>query len=443
MGEGAAPVGDRRWVTTTAAAIIASGVAWRYWMLTRLPDTREKLGEAYNVARSFAEHGSFADSFHVGQGPTAHLMPVPTVIAGSVYRALGIFTPASNFALTTIALGFVITAFWLLFVAFREVGSPAAGRLLALALLCWTPVNVLIEVVWFRVWEGGIAVALAAGLLYLTLRIDRAERIGTGAIVGLSLLAAVTLFVSPPFGVAAYLCAAKLMTHRLPPRRWLATTGIAVAAMVAVLAPWTIRNAVVMGAPIVLRDNFGMEIAMANAPVLVGNPSADGGYTARHRAIHPYAGPEGYAAMVASGGEVAYFARLQRETIAWVVANPRDFIGLTLRHLRQILFPDVWMFPDAPALGPTPVRLALHWFVSAYGLVGIGFALVRLGRRYRYAAIMTLVPIVPYLIVQPTLRYRYLIFGLLTFFAFDVLSRLAARIILAGAGRARIAPPAA
>jgi len=441
------PVRDSRAVTGAAAAIIASGAAWRVWLIPRLPDTREKLGEAYNVARSFAEHGTFSDSFHAGQGPTAHLMPVPAIIAGTVYRGLGIFTPASNLALTVIALTFVLGSFWLLFVAFRDLGSPAAGRLLALVLLSWTPVNVLIEVIWFRVWEGGIAVALAAGVLCLVLRIDRAERIGTRAVVGLSLLAAVTLFLSPPFGVAAYLCAAILMVYRLPPRRWLATSGIAVAAMIVVLAPWTIRNTVVMGAPIVLRDNFGMEIAMANAPVLVDSPDEDGGYNARHRAIHPYAGPEGYAAMIASGGEVAYFAQLQHETGAWIVAHPHDFATLTLRHLRQLLLPDRWMFPQASALGATGTRLAIHWGVSAYGLFGIGYALVRLGRRYRYAAIMTLVPMLPYLIVQPTLRYRYLVFALLTFFAFDLVARLVARLAggvsPAAAGGVRTAPPAA
>jgi hypothetical protein len=444
---GAEPIRDSRAVNAAAAAIMASGVAWRYWLMARLPDAREKLGEAFNVARSMALHGTFADAYRVGQGPTAHLMPLPSVIAGSVYRTLGIFTPASNLALTTIALAFVFTAFWLLFASFREVGSPAAGRLVALALLCWTPVNVLIEVVWFRVWEGGIAVALAALLLWLVLRIDLAARIETRAVVGLSLLAAITLFVSPTVGLAGYLCAAALMVQRLPPRRWLATAAIATAVLVAVLAPWTIRNTIVMGHPIVLRDDFGVELGMGNAASLVASSDADGGYNARHRAIQPYAGPEPYAAMVAAGGETAYFAGLERTTLAWIAGHPGDFVTLTLRHLRQMLFPDAWMFPSAPALGPIATRLAIHWFVSAYGLLGIGYALVRLGRRYRYAAIMTLVPIMPYLIVQPTLRYRYVIFGLLTFFAFDLIARLATRLIagfsLAGAVPARTAPPAA
>lgn len=57
--------------------------------------------------------------------------------------------------------------------------------------------------------------------------------------------------------------------------------------MAVVLAPWTIRNAIVMGAPVVLRDNFGAEIAAANGPMLIANPEAGGGYNARHRAIHP------------------------------------------------------------------------------------------------------------------------------------------------------------
>ncbi|QYE34222.1 hypothetical protein KZX46_15755 [Polymorphobacter sp. PAMC 29334] len=441
------PVRDSRAVSLAAAGIMASGIAWRYWMIPRLHDSQYKLGEAFNVARSFAQHWTIADAFRIGQGPTSHLMPLPGVIAGTVYRWLGIFTPSSNLALTTIAMAFVFAGFWLLFISFRELGAPASGRLLALALLCWSPVNVLIEVIWFRVWDGGMAVAVGMAMLYAVLRVDRVERIGWRAVAGLSLLAAATLFVSPPFGVAGYLCALLLMVRRLPPRRWLATTAIASAAMVVVLAPWTIRNAVVMGSPIVLRDNFGLEFAQANDASLLSNADGDGGFHVRHLLIHPYPGASGYTAMVAAGGEIAYSQKLQHSALAWVETNPGGFVTLTLRHLGQILFPPYWMFPDFPNMGSIAERLAIHWFVTAEGLAGIGYALWRLDRRYRYAAIMTLVPILPYLIVQPILRYRYLIFGLLTFFAFDLIARVVARIAsgfsLASAAEARTAPPAA
>ncbi len=445
--EDGGPVRDSRGVTLTAAGILASGIACRYWIVARLPDPQGRLGEAYNVARSFADHGTIADAYAIGQGPSAHIMPVAAVIAGYVYRWLGVFTPASNFVLTTIALGFVFASFALLFAVFRDLGAPASGRLLALALLCWSPVNALIEGVWFRVWEGGMAVALGALFLYFVVRLDRSERIRLRDIAGVSFLAAATLFVSPPLGVAAYLCALMLMLRRLPSRRWFGTSAIAGVAMIAVLAPWTIRNAVVMGSPIVLRDSFGLEFAMSNGAALVGRPDSDGGFEARHRAIHPYTSREGYAAMVAAGGEVAYAALLTRETNAWIAAHPGDFVMLIGRHLRQMLFPEYWMFPDYSALGPVTGRLAIHWFVSAEGLAGIAYALWRLGARYRYAVIMALAPIVPYLIAQPILRYRYLIFGMLTFFAFDLLARVVARLAsgfsLASAAGARTAPPAA
>ncbi|MGI4880650.1 MAG: hypothetical protein ACRYG4_24560 [Janthinobacterium lividum] len=446
MGDGG-PVRDSRGVSLAAAGIMASGIAWRYWMIPRLQDPQLKLGEAFNVARSFAQHGTIADAFQVGQGPTAHLMPLPGVIAGTIYRWLGIFTPSSNLALTTVALAFVFTGFWLLFVSFRELGAPASGRLLALVLLCWSPANVLVEVIWFRVWDGAMAVAIGTAMLYAVLRLDRAARIGWREITGLSLLAAATLFVSPPFGAAGYLCAALLMIRRLPLRRWPATAAIALAAMVVVLAPWTIRNALVMGSPIVLRDNFGLEFAQGNGPSLLTNTDGDGGFHARHGLIHPLNGGTGYAAMIAAGGEIAYSQKLERSALAWVAANPGGFVTLTLRHLGQILFPPWWMFPNFPNMWPAADRLAIHWFVSAEGLAGIGYALWRLGARYRYAAIMTLVPILPYLIVQPVMRYRYLVLGLLTFFAFDLLARLVARLAsgfsLASTTEARTAPPAA
>ncbi len=430
--------GDSRLVNGTAIAIIATGAIYRALLLPKLPNQQGVLGEAFNVARAFASTGRIADAYHIGQGPTAHLIPISPIIAGTVYRWLGVSTPASDAVLTTLALAFVVMSFALLFAGFREVGSPAVGRLLALALLCLTPSNFLIELIWFRVWDGGLSVALAAALLYALLRADKAAHVDASAVANIATLAAFTFFVSPPFGVAGYCCSALLMWKRVPRRHWPRTVLLSSGVLLIILAPWTIRNLIVMGEPIVLRDNFGLEFAMANDPSLITSTDVDHGFERLHRAIHPYKGPEGYAAMRAAGGEVTYSKLLGARAIAWVASHPQNFVTLVIRHLGQLLFPSPWMFSPFPALGPLLQQFLIQWLVSAVGLVAIGYALIALDRRYRYIAIMTLVPALPYLIVQPTLRYRYLIFGLLVFWAFDLIARMVSGVYaIACAGTAR------
>lgn len=64
-------------------------------------------------------------------------------------------------------------------------------------------------------------------------------------------------------------------------------------------------------------------------------------------------------------------------------------------------------------------------------------------RAYAYLLIATLACSAPYILVQPTLRYRYLVSSLLIFLALDGLGRLAVRyrqhaVIMAAR---KVAPP--
>jgi hypothetical protein len=380
------------------------------------------LGEAVNVSRAFAETGTIADPFRSGQGATAHVMPLPMIVAGLVYRALGFDTPAANSVLTIWSMLQVFASFWFLYKAFGEAGAPLVARLAGFALLCLAPVNLPFETVYFRTWDGGLAVALSSLLLWLLLRADRAASVSLKHVAGLGLLAGLVMFISPPAGVAAYLCGALLLYRKVAPRRWPAAIAIVALAGVAVMTPWAVRNYQVFGRFIPLRDNFGLEFAQANYDGAVTRPDSLAEFSARHYAIHPYDSGPGYQRMLAAGGEPAYADALKVQTQAWVDVHPGDFAVLTGRHLGSMLFPPRWYFSRVSR--STLPRLASHWLVSALGLLGIALAAARLRARYYYLIIGTLVPLLPYALVQPTLRYRYLIFALLVYFACDAVARL-------------------
>lgn len=408
-----------------AIVLVSAGVGARLLWLDLQPVRKLAVGEALYVAKAFAETGTIADAFHAGQGPTAHLPPLPAIISGLVYRLFGFQTPFAEGVLTAWTLLLVFGAFWLLFRSFEELDSPIGARFAGLACLCLLPLNFDSETVMFRVWDGGLSVALAALYLLILLRLDRQENPGIPALIGVALLAAVLVLNSPPLGLAAYACAGLFMLRKVPPRRWTGMAAIAALCALLVLGPWTLRNLVVMGKPIVFRDNFGLEIAQANYDGALTNPEPDQGFRNRQLEIHPAWTRKAYEAMRAAGGEAAYSEKLGIETVAWIRSHPRDFALLTWRHLVEFFFPPRWYFTAASTA--TSFKLVCDWLFSLLGLAGVVYALARLDNRYQYAVLMTLVPVLPYLVVQPTLRYHYIVFGMLVYLSMDFVFRLYSR----------------
>src|SRR3546814_13101468 len=84
------------------------------------------------------------------------------MLAGAVYRVLGIGAPAAEFVLTLVSLCFTFGSFLLVYKIFRTLGTPLWVCLAALSLACLLPVNLSLEAVAFRPWEGALAVFLMA-----------------------------------------------------------------------------------------------------------------------------------------------------------------------------------------------------------------------------------------------------------------------------------------
>lgn len=406
-------------------ALLALAVVARVAYLQVLATHGFAMGEIANAAISFAQTGVIADAFRAGQGPTAHVLPLPPVYAGLIYRALGVRSAAAEGMLAASAIGVTVAGFALLYAIFGLLGTARWARLAALAFLAVLPLNMALETIEFRIWDSGVAVLLALGYLYLLLRLERAERIGFGAVAGMSIGAAVVLFVSPALGLGAYAGSLVLLVDRVPPREWPRAVVAAVVALVVVLAPWTLRNMSALDAPVFLRSNAGLEFALANHPAAVSGNDQRRVFRARLEEIHPFESDAAYAAMKAAGGEVPYAKALGAKAWAWAKAHPADFARLTLRHLQQFLFPPAWLwniYSDHGIGGGA--KLALSWAVSAAGVAGALVAAVVATRRYRFAVLMALLPILPYVVTQPVLRYRYIVFGLLVFFSFDLASRV-------------------
>ena len=383
------------------------------------------LGEASRSMLVFARSGTVADAYFAGQGPTAHFMPTMIVIAGTIERLLGPDSAAANIALALWALAQVVAGIVLTLALFRRLGAPRPVLLVGLGMLCAVPVCVAQEAADFRVWEGALAYDLAAASLWWMATLIRRPAIATRELALAATGPALAFFVNPPAGLAAMVAAAVFATLRLSRReaaRLALMTGLATAALI---APWAMRNRAQLGETVLLRSNFGLELAIANHDGALHPTRPREALTARMEAVH-----QTEVRFRKAGGELAYSRQVGTEAKRWIAAHPLDFLGLSLRHYRQFYVPDTWEERATNWDGANRFRIRALQLVGVLGLLGLVAGLVRRFRSHAMPAAYLVTVGLPYALVQPIPRYGYLAYPLLVFLA----ARLA--VDLAGAGAA-------
>jgi hypothetical protein len=383
------------------------------------------VGEAFNVAAALARGFGFADSYRVGQGPTAHLLPISPAIAGGLYAIFGINAWPAEFLLACWSIGLAMGTYLLLFRAFGRLGSARWARLIALAFGCMAPVYIAQESVDFRILEGGLSVFLCALFLDRLLSLQSSKTLLTYSIAQMAVLTALLFFVNPVLGLGAYACAGMTCLRRLRGVRLAGAISLAAVALAIFLTPWAIRNKIVMGEPILLRSNAGLELALANYPGALEARDRRDEYLHRILEIHPYASDKAYQAMLAAGGEVAYSQKLGAETWRWIAANPWAMARLALRHVRQIFAPEAWQFQLFGTGILTHLRAGLSSLAGCLGMLGLIYALHERRPNWIYPTILVMIPVIPLSIFQPVPRYIYLFYPMLVFCAADFVASIA------------------
>ncbi len=404
--------------------LLTIGAALRLGWLADRGDLGSAMGEVFSVASAFAQKGEIADAFGPGSGLSTHFTPVLPIIAGTVYRLFGVGSSASEMTLAVMSIGLTLTTGALLYRAFGLMGTPRLARLAALGLFCILPIHIHLEAMQFRIWEGALATALGAGTLVMVLQADQGRWTSRVHIAGLAILAAFLFFVSPPMGLAAYFCSGLVAIRRVPIKRWIEIGAIASIALVVVMAPWTIRNYQAFGEFIPLRSNFGLELALANHPAAATGANDRAVFTARMKEIHPLASKEAFAKMRDAGNERAYSRALGKEARAWIADNPLVFVKLSVIRLVRYYFLPAWIWTaDSDARQAGSIKAAASWLICFVGLLGAFYAIFFWHGGYSYAAIFAIVPSLPYALVHPILRYRYLVFAVLLFLGIELISR--------------------
>lgn len=377
-------------------------------------------GESVMVALSIAHNRGFANPFATPTGPTAHVAPAYTYFLAFVLKWI---SWGPRFKLVTICLGILgSSAMWSLlpWCAHLFDIDERAGLVGALygAL---NPLRHYVEL--DGCWEQPYAALALFGCIAFTFARrnrfqDDKTALALGCCWGLALL------LQPEFlviflAVLVILCVQTRFRSRSCILRPLA---IAVGSMFLIIAPWLIRNDIVLGGPTFLRSNFGIELDTSNrdhaTPDIVSNLYNNSA------SDHPDVNPVEARRMAAVGERVYYQLRLRR-ALTWIKHHPSSFLFLS-----EVRFIDFWV----------PIRRSV-WLRAAEGLLTLtSFAgLIALLRRRHPASwfllsIWVSQPFV-YYFVQADERYRYpiewtivLCAGYLCVQTYEMFSRYSARL---------------
>ena len=421
---------ERRLSLVSIALFAAIGAAIRLGWLKAVHylDTPARAGEATNVAWSLARHGAFADAFFVGQGPTAHLLPTAPLISGALIRLCGDRPGAAGIVLAIWCLVQIGAAIGLAAVLFRRIGTAPTIVERALILVALIPIYIPEEMFDFQFWENGIAAALAAANLLMIAALDQKADWRHRDRLAIALLSALCFFVSPPAGLAIDCCWAVCILRRRRPGDAAITAALCALALAVLVTPWAMRNQATFGEPVLLRSDFGLELALGTDPGQAAASDKVARFVHRAKALHPYAGAPARHAMIAAGGELAYSRDLGSRTWQWIRRHPAAYGRIALRHYREFFLPAPWQFHFSEWKAWERSRAVLIDTVNAVGLIALVVGMLLGWRAYGYLLGYTLVAALPYALVQPIPRYTYIVFPVLAFAAVRFVSEGAAAI---------------
>jgi 4-amino-4-deoxy-L-arabinose transferase-like glycosyltransferase len=349
--------------------------------------------EIINVARSITENGLFGNPYETAStGATAHVAPIYPYVVAILLRLFG-WGPNFDWAVHALtaaaasaqcAILPVLAGAWL---GDRRIGVLPALVAALLPLRLWTETAGAHEAVY-----AGLALAL---LFWGAARFVSPElpsmRFFAWYGVGWGCAALVSPVVLPALGA---LLAVWLYWNRN--RRALQAAGLLLVCCGAILLPWTLRNYLSVGTLSLVRDNFGLELAVSNndfaSPLMDDN--YDGGPTGAFR--HPYSNNR-EGAIMRSMGETAYYRIRAAEATKWIERNPGRFTRLTLQRIFWFWFtPSHW-----------PLKTMFHSGVVVLGAIGLWF----LWRDNRRAAcllsVLWVIFPLPFYAIQIGSRYRY------------------------------------
>ena len=391
-----------------------------------LPEDPRVGGEMELVAESIASGNGFSSPYPgADTGPTSEAPPAFPYLLGGIFRVFGINTEAS--VLTILCLDSLFSA--LTCNAIFYIGKRTFGPVVA-SWAGWSWAFMPFAIWWaaFHVWETTLSALLLSLVFLFTLRLEASTRfpawIGYGLLWGLIALTNTALLAFLP------LCLIWLWTRRGHGKKFLRRIVFALLACLATVAPWLVRNYLVFGRLVPIRDGLGLELWLGNHEGATGklawwnNPGRNLREMEQYRRM----------------GELAYYTEKRNEAIAWISRHPVRFVGISLK--RFVFF---WSGTnragtvlDRNSMPFFAARLVASSLFSVLAFAGLWVA-VREKKHgaWLFTSLLFSVPLVYYVTHADTARYRHPIEPAMTLLSVYGLGCLSSRFVRARWERAR------
>jgi 4-amino-4-deoxy-L-arabinose transferase-like glycosyltransferase len=346
--------------------------------------------EQGRIASSIAQGKGFSNPLGDETGPTAWHPPVYPYSLAAIFKLFGIFTRSSAIAAVGLNCLFsALTCIPLFYFTLRSFGRQAA----VVAGSFWVifPYSVYWSIE--RVWDTWLTTLLLSILFLVVLRLESSDRrlewAGFGLLAGFTALSnPATLSVMPALGVWL------IWRLRRNGKRWLIPVGVSVLCAAGMVAPWVLRNYMVFGRFIPIRDSLGFEFAVGN----------DGDYKREYDICNgPWKlctrGSDPEWARFQAVGEIAYFGEKTQQARTYILNHRGEYALATLRRVAD-LWTDCWnISPGYIRRDPlAPIVWILCTILSGFTLFGLWLAWrADAWSAWPYAAVLLFYPIVYYL----------------------------------------------
>ncbi len=310
------------WLFSLVGAAFAVRLILVFFTYRELPDAN-KLYERFGwemgwIARSIASGHGFSSPYFPQSGPTAMQPPLYPSLLATVFHFFGIYSLTSAFIILSFdSLLSAVTCVPVYFSAKCALGESGAK----VAAVVWAFYPFAIYFSAARVWEYALTGILFTTGFCIAQRIHKAHSgwawLGWGALAGVTALSNPSTLATLPFllGLALY-------QARKAGGKWIAKGVFTLAATIAVLTPWTMRNVRALGILCPVRDNFWVEVYDDNG----GDASLDPSFA------HPSSNPAEMRKWL-DMGEPAFIAEKRTLAINFLRRNPGFFLHKTLRRI--------------------------------------------------------------------------------------------------------------
>jgi 4-amino-4-deoxy-L-arabinose transferase-like glycosyltransferase len=350
--------------------------------------------EMGRIARSIATGQGFSSPTDLPSGPSAWAPPVYPYILAGVFRLFGAYSHLSAWVIFTFNSVFSALTCLTLYRIAATTYAVAAARAVA-----WTWALYPYSIYWpvRVVWEMSLTAFLLSLVLLLTLRMANdspraVDWIMSGLIWGVIGLTNTAVLSMMPF------CLVYLLWRSRRPSQQIGGGALCVLTTVLVISPWVVRNYVVFGKFVFVRDNLALEMHMAN------NEKSDGRWT---RSEHPGNDPEAMRRFQELG-EIRFMEEKQDEVREFVREHPGRFFIFTLQRIGYF-----WIGPpQTNIVAGYDLMMARHvafLLPAIFAFAGLWLTIRKRKREGLLLASFLLIYPVPYYLVNPFPRYKHAI----------------------------------